>query len=411
MINLGNIGHAIIRLPHEAPESIASAWDTSANSSFYACGRTKLDPETRLYEIVHSATDNKKVRLIAGWKSPHTQLIENAEKLVSLHYFADDLSFCLTLKCGDIVIIRRKPEEHQSHVEIAGSIDAGIAAAAWSPDEELLAILTPSKSFLLMSRNYDPVYETEIGPDDLQSSKHVSVGWGTAETQFKGRRAKGLRDPTIPEKVDSGFLSLLDKGEVNISWRGDGAYVAINSIDNEKRRTIRVYTRDGKLNSVSEPVDGLEGALSWRPTGNLLASVQRLSNRVSVVFFERNGLRHGDFNLRLNADELSSWGSEIKLSWNSDSSILAVQFKDRTQLWTMKNYHYYLKKEMKNLDYEIESPLSIAWHPENPYILHKCYGGELIKNSLLLSKSDCRRCGRSIGILPFLHTSENFNEG
>ena len=378
MINLSNIGHTIIRLPYESSGSIASAWNTSANSCFYACGPTQLDPEIRLYEIFHSSPDNENFRLIAGWKSPRDQPTDTPDKLVSLHYFADELSFCLTLNCGDIVIVRREPEEHQSHVEIAGSVDAGIAAAAWSPDDELLAVVTNAKSFLLMSRDYDLVFETEIGPDDIQSTKHVSVGWGTAETQFKGRRVKSLRDPTVPEKVDSGSLSLSDKGEVNISWRGDGAYVAINSVDNEKRRTIRVYTRDGQLDSVSEPVDGLEGALSWRPAGNLLASVQRLSNCASVVFFERNGLRHGDFSLRLDKDELKSWGSFITLAWNSDSSILAVQFKDRTQLWTMKNYHYYLKKEIKNLQQKTEPLLSIKWHPEKPYMLHKCYSGKLI---------------------------------
>lgn len=377
MINLNNINHAIYRLPCKASNNTVSAWDTNSNSLFIACAPTKPNREIQLYEIQSSAAKDERVRLIAGWESPDSASKENFEKLVNLHYFADDLSFCLILNGGDIFIIRREPDEYQSHVEIAGSIDAGIAAAEWSPDEELLAVVTSSKSFLLMSRNYEPVYEVIIRPDDLESSNHVSVGWGTVETQFKGRRAKGLRDPTVPEKVDAGCLSHLDKGEITISWRGDGAYVAVNSVDDSKRRTIRVYERDGLLNSVSEPLDGLEGSLSWRPAGNLLAGVQRLSDRASVVFFERNGLRHGEFSLRLTEDELNTWASEIRLTWNFDSSILGVQFKDRIQLWTMKNYHYYLKKEIKHLYCEIESSMSMKWHPESPHILHKCYDGML----------------------------------
>ena len=377
MINLNDIGHSIFKLPHEASINSVSAWGTSANSLFFACGPTKSNTEIKLYEVQSLAAEGQNTQLIAAWESPHDELKENSEKLVNLHYFADDLSFCLILNGGDTFIVRREPDEYQSHVEIAGSIDAGIAAAAWSPDEELLALVTSSKSFLLMSRNYDPVHEVEISPNDLKSSNHVSVGWGAAETQFKGRRAKGLRDPTVPEKVDAGSLSHLDKGEIIISWRGDGAYVAINSIDDEKRRTIRVYGRDGLLDSISEPLDGLEGSLSWRPSGNLLAGVQRLSDRASVVFFERNGLRHGEFSLRLTKDDLSSWASEIRLAWNSDSSILGIQFKDRIQLWMMKNYHYYLKKEINNLGSEFESSFLMEWHPESPYILHKCYGGML----------------------------------
>ena len=375
MINLNDVGHSIYTLPCEASQNTVSAWDTSSNSLFFACAPTKSNTEIQLYEIQSAAAKGESIRLVAGWEPPYGESKNSFEKLVNLHYFADDLSFCLIVNGGDIFIIRREPDEYQSHVEIAGSIDAGIAAAEWSPDGELLAVVTSSTSFLLMSRNYDPVYEVEIRSDDLKSSNHVSVGWGSAETQFKGRRVKGLRDPTVPEKVDAGSLSHLDKGEITISWRGDGAYVAVNSVDDMKRRTIRVYERDGLLNSVSEPLDGLEGSLSWRPAGNLLAGVQRLPHCASVVFFERNGLRHGDFSLRLTEDDLNTWASEIRLTWNSDSSILGIHFRDRIQLWTMSNYHYYLKKEIKNLRNEIDSSVSMAWHPENPYILHKYYGG------------------------------------
>ena len=44
-------------------------------------------------------------------------------------------------------------------------------------------------------------------------------------------------------------------------------------------------------------VPGLEQSLAWRPAGNLIASTQRLPHRHDVVFFERNGLRHGEFTL------------------------------------------------------------------------------------------------------------------
>lgn len=34
-----------------------------------------------------------------------------------------------------------------------------------------------------------------------------------------------------------------------------------------------------------------------RPSGSLIASTQRRPNKHDVVFFERNGLRHGEFSL------------------------------------------------------------------------------------------------------------------
>jgi elongator complex protein 1 len=116
--------------------------------------------------------------------------------------------------------------------------------------------------------------------------------------------------------------------------------------------------------------------LSWRPAGNLMAGVQRRSDRVDVVFFERNGLRHGEFSLRLSAEDMESWASAITLAWNSDSTVLAVSYKDRIQLWTMSNYHYYLKQEIfTNVTSEAGSlPVRTAWHPEKPLYLSASSG-------------------------------------
>ena len=280
---------------------------------------------------------------------------------MSLHHFSDATTTCVVLAGGDIVIIQDQDGSGDAHIEIVGSIDAGITAARWSPDEEVLVITTAEHAVVFMSRSFDPIAEATMTADDLQASKHVSVGWGKKETQFQGRgaKAKALRDPTIPEKVDEGALSAKDDGRTTISWRGDGTYVAINAVEVGVRRVVRVYTREGVLDSVSEPVDGLEGSLSWRPSGNLLAGVQRLADRIDVVFFERNGLRHGQFSLRVPNDSRSAT-EDISLDWNTDSTALAVVLKDRVQLWTTGNYHWYLKQEILCG----ENQPHISWHSE-----------------------------------------------
>lgn len=248
-----------------------------------------------------------------------------------------------------------------AHIEIAGSIDAGIAAARWSYDDELLVLATKVDTVIFMSRSFDAIAEVTMTVDDLQASKHVSVGWGKKETQFQGKGAKALRDPTIPEKVDQGLPSALEDSSTTISWREDGAYVAINSVRAGSRRVIRVYTREGVLDSASEPVDCLEGSMSWRPSGNLIAGIQRLSDRVDVVFFERNGLRHGQFTLRFPPDLLST-NIPINLEWNPDSTVLAVSFGGTVQLWAMGNYHWYLKQEIRCAS----TCFRPSWHPEKP---------------------------------------------
>lgn len=73
--------------------------------------------------------------------------------------------------------------------------------------------------------------------------------------------------------------------------------------------------------------------LDWRPSGNLIVSSQRLPHRHDIVFVERNGLRHGEFTLREKNDH-----RVLEVSWNADSTVLAVWLESDKQ----KSGKYYL---------------------------------------------------------------------
>lgn len=361
MRNLRSIHRSLLTSP-PGLKLTASAWDVASDSVICAFGPTK---DNVLLELKRWKKYEKTFEPIAAWDAPCPLPGLECDQISDLHYFSDTITTCLVLAGGDLIVVRGEPQAGEEKIEIVGSVDAGISAAAWSPDEELLAITTRASTLLYMTREFENVTDITLTSADLRASNHVSVGWGKKETQFKGKKARALRDPTVPETVDEGVLSADDAKETTISWRGDGSYVATNSIESDSRRVIRVFSREGVLDSVSEPVDGLVGALSWRPAGNLLAGIQRLNDCVRVVFFERNGLRHGQFLLRLEQEELSTWASHISLNWNVDSSVLAVRYNDRVQLWTMGNYHYYLKQEVFLYSKEMcTQPVSLKWHPE-----------------------------------------------
>ncbi|KAJ5745380.1 hypothetical protein N7520_010562 [Penicillium odoratum] len=369
MRNLKNVRLQETRVQGDLPLT-ATAWDTSSDSVVCTFGPSQDSPVIELRRKRPEVVSAEQLNLndfdcIASWDAPCPLPDLPCDRVLSLHYFADNLTAVLVLEGGDIIMVREEPLEGEDKIEILGSVDVGISAAAWSPDEELLAITTRASTFLYMTREFENVAEITFSQADLQASQHVSVGWGKKETQFHGKRAKAMRDPTVPEKVDAGILSTYDDARTTISWRGDGAYVAVNTVDEDLRRVIRVYSREGTLESVSEPVDGLEGALSWRPSGNLIAGIQRLQDRIDVVFFERNGLRHGQFTLRLTEEERQTWASRIHLSWNIDSTVLAIRFTDRIQLWTTGNYHYYLKQEIPVMVEPMATvPYSFEWHQE-----------------------------------------------
>lgn len=372
MRNLKNVHRSVLASP---PGLIltASAWDPGKDSLICAYGPSK---DSALIQLKRwrstsqvpfgGSTNQSASEPITAWDAPCPTPDRECDEILDLHYFSDSATSCLVLAGGDLIVVRDNPNHGEDKIEIVGSVDAGISAAAWSPDEELLAIVTAANTFLYMTKDFENIINISFSPADLQASKHVSVGWGKAETQFKGKKARILRDPTIPEHIDQGSLSGFDNKKITISWRGDGSFVAVNRVESG-RRVIQVYSRDGSLDSASEPVDGLLGALSWRPAGNLICGVQCLKDRADVVFFERNGLRHGQFSLRLTEEEMKTCITHISLKWNVDSSVLAVHFQERAQLWTMGNYHYYLKQEIFPMSSILdEKPVNLQWHPEEP---------------------------------------------
>ncbi|EDU46765.1 elongator complex protein 1 [Pyrenophora tritici-repentis Pt-1C-BFP] len=367
MRNLNIVGRSLLRFAGEEPLPLtATAWDAASNALVCAFGPSESRATIELKRLHHTRTSGEeKLESIASWDAPCPLPSLTHDSILSLHHFADTATTCLILAGGDIVLVRENQISTEELVEIVGSVDVGISAAAWSPDEELLAITTLADTLLLMSRDIENIASLNLTPEDVNASSHVSVGWGKKETQFKGKRARALQDPTVPETVDEGVLSPLDDRSITISWRGDGAWFAVSKVEEERRRMIRVYSREGQLDSVSEPVDGLEGALSWRPSGNLIASIRRTSDKIEVVFFERNGLRHGEFDLRFSPEELAALTTPLTLKWNSDSNVLAVSYQNKVQLWTMSNYHYYLKQEL-SFPETASRTVACNWHSERP---------------------------------------------
>lgn len=376
MRNLRNTRHDAVQF--KGQHLTASAFDL--DDIICCSGPTEDSPTITLDK--RSGSDIYDVgRLVASWDAPSPAPALLVDRVISLHCLSDERIITLVLEGGDIIVVRQDAQSDQDRIEIVGSVDVGILAAVWSPDDELLAIATKANTVLFMTRDFEPAASITLAAEDIKVSSHVSVGWGKKETQFTGRGARALRDPTVPEHVDEGSLNPDDDSRVSISWRGDGQYVAINSVlgSTPDRRVIRVYTRDGALDSVSEAVNGLQSALSWKPSGQLIAGARKHEHGVEIVFFERNGLRHGEFDLRLSKEEFESLHSDVVLNWNVDSTVLAVSYADRVQLWTTNNYHYYLKQDVNVTSTPLLASTQLTWHPEAPLQLICSTGAALIK--------------------------------
>lgn len=190
--------------------------------------------------------------------------------------------------------------------------------------------------------------------------KPVNVGWGAQETQFHGSIGKAGRDAVAGLPAASALsqpgTSLqppaastnTDDQTIRISWRGDGAFFVVSATfgvrqSNDLQRRLRFYSRTAVLQATSEATPGLEGSLAWQPSGSIIAASALQSSQ--IVFFERNGLRRYEFFLK---EERPEYDTVVKrLSWNADSTILAVHLERRglqdygkrhcIQLWRRSN--------------------------------------------------------------------------
>nr|XP_056704911.1 elongator complex protein 1 [Euleptes europaea] len=291
--------------------------------------------------------------------------------IVGIEDLPDQESVCVATATGDVILCHLNTNQ----LECVGSVDSGLTVMSWSPDQEIILLATGQQTLILMTRDFEPIMENQIHQDDFGEGKFITVGWGKKETQFHGSAGKQAAH-TKPVEV-SPALSW-DDHRPRISWRGDGQYFAVSAVcPVTGARKIRVWSREFVLQSTSEPVPGLEQAVAWRPFGILIASSQVKANKHDVVFFEKNGLLHGEFTLPFQKGQVKV----NELLWNSDSMVLAVWLEDLkteinsqpktyVQLWTTGNYHWYLKQSLHFGSSEDSRITSLAWDPEVPYRLH-----------------------------------------
>lgn len=340
----------------------------------------------------YEVEDVAATELVAKLVSSTSRLVpESFSQVVSLRSVISEESLVVTTRGGDISSMKLGDPDLQ--FETIGSFEDGIQAAAWSPDDSLLILVTGEGKLIVMTSSFDVLHESALHTDEFGEDAPINVGWGSKQTQFHGSLGKAAAQAPAASLSSVG-LSPDDDLLTRISWRGDGALFVVSVISPAPRdatslrcRVLRVYDRDGVLQTTAEPVPGLEHPLSWRPSGNLIVGVQRFGTfpgggkgregRHDVIFFEKNGLRHGEFGLRHGTlgvgpsdSKERKWGYKVKeVCWSADSNVLLVWIEeddgDTVQLWTTGNYHWYLKQEIAAPSSEGGRYTSVTWHPEN----------------------------------------------
>uniref|UniRef100_A0A8C9YF06 Elongator complex protein 1 n=1 Tax=Sander lucioperca TaxID=283035 RepID=A0A8C9YF06_SANLU len=290
--------------------------------------------------------------------------------VVGLQDLAELESACLGTAGGDVVLFNF----NTCQLECVGSVDSGLTSMTWSPDEELVVLTTGQETIIMMTKDFEPITEVGIHQDDFGEGKFITVGWGKKETQFHGSEGKQAAQRKTQVGVQP--AAAWDDRTPRVTWRGDGQLFAVSAVCLQTgARKVRVWNREGVLQATSEPINGLEQALCWKPSGNLIAITQRHPNKHSVVFMEKNGLLHGDFTLPFSKDQAKVRSAKpdsrtVLEIYNEPHHLKSARAPSTVQLWVVGNYHWYLKQSLDFSRDSQKAPVCVCWDPERPLRLH-----------------------------------------
>ncbi|KAJ7971299.1 Elongator complex protein 1 [Quillaja saponaria] len=220
--------------------------------------------------------------------------------------------------------------------EIVGKVEGGVKCISPSPDGELLGVITGFGQILVMTHDWDLLFENAL--EDLPEDSSVR------ETEF----SSGFEDP--------------------ISWQGDGKYFAtLNDVCNSTSplKKLKIWERNSGVLHASSESKAFGAVLDWMPSGAKIAAVydRKTENKCPViVFFERNGLERSTFSINEGIDATMK-----TLKWNCSSDLLAGVVRcenyDSLKFWSFSNNHWYLKHEIR---YTKLDEVRFIWNPTRP---------------------------------------------
>jgi len=269
-------------------------------------------------ELCYSTNDaiwrlnlNEQPRLVVNLSTTDVHFSADVDtiKITSYAYYEPWDSFVVGCSNGDVLLIQ------DNIVEIAYKCEDIVSNILCSPDFERIVLLTGQEHITVVTDCFEILNNFDIIKVELSEKLLVNVGWGKKETQFHGSEGKDKR--VVKEVIGDGDHS---DDSINICWRPDSLLFAIGFLDKVVNlRSIKIFNRDGILQYISEPLPGktlfhyiygimltyfyccfelgVEAVLSWKTTKKLLSFSQHTNEKYFISFMEKNGLKHGDFEI------------------------------------------------------------------------------------------------------------------
>ena len=105
---------------------------------------------------------------------PLSNHMMSGDRVVGMEYLMDTESVCLGLSGGNILTYNVGTSELESVGEVE---DGGVVCMAWSPEQDLVVIVTGADKLILMTREFDPLNEMPLYQEDFGEGEQAQLVW------------------------------------------------------------------------------------------------------------------------------------------------------------------------------------------------------------------------------------------
>ncbi|KAJ2839113.1 putative elongator complex protein 1 [Coemansia sp. 'formosensis'] len=148
----------------------------------------------------------------------------------------------LALHSGDILTVCVRQQDGPMEPGLVVTVDSGLVACAWSPDDEVKALVTGEARLLLKTQDFDVVDEFPLVHGQQGEEAPVVLVGGKRETQYHGKAGKAaVLESSDLETRKTIACARMDDSQMRILWCGDSAFISVSFAAQSGARELRVF--------------------------------------------------------------------------------------------------------------------------------------------------------------------------
>jgi hypothetical protein len=191
---------------------------------------------------------------------------------------------------GSIATFEEENESSPTEPEQIGVIDGGVAAAKWHPDYSSVLLITNNNTILCMSNTWDVVSEIDIPERKL--SIPIDLSWKGDGELFSIVSTDAADGISRVRLYNSSHFELLHVAQ-NVAQEGNAAIMkGVGHVLSFATNGSYIAVHQKKVGTQIEQVRIL----------NFLCYPKSNCPVPQIALIEKNGLRHGDFDLRVSGN-------------------------------------------------------------------------------------------------------------